>query len=220
MGGVFALFDLDDTLIDRAAAFRRWAVTFCDARDLGPAGVEFLCQADGRGYTARPEMFASACAHFDLAEEVDVLVDAYRHDYLSHFEVEAPVHEALRRLRDEGWRIAVVTNGPPSQQEKVDRAGLGSLVDAVCVSEVVGSWKPDPAIFTEALRRIGADGGRPGERWMVGDSPANDIGGGRQLGLRTVWIDRDQEWPDLQFEPDHRVPDVPAAVEVVLSQTA
>jgi len=37
-----ALFDLDNTLIDRESAFRRWAQDFCQARNLPEGSVERL----------------------------------------------------------------------------------------------------------------------------------------------------------------------------------
>jgi putative hydrolase of the HAD superfamily len=211
-----ALFDLDDTLIDREAAFRRWAVWFCDERGLDGDAVDALCAADGFGYTPRDQMFAMVVDRFALADRIDDLVSAYRAEYLAFFEEEPDVQAALGCLRDAGWRIAVVTNGPAMQFEKVERAGLGPLVDAVCASEEVGSWKPDRAIFEEALRRVGAPADH-GAVWMTGDSGPNDIGGARALGFSTVWVHRGRPWAEEAFAPDHTVDGVPAAVEVLLA---
>jgi putative hydrolase of the HAD superfamily len=36
------LFDLDNTLIDRAASFRRWATHFAEVHSLGPEDVAWL----------------------------------------------------------------------------------------------------------------------------------------------------------------------------------
>jgi putative hydrolase of the HAD superfamily len=211
-----ALFDLDDTLIDREAAFRRWAVWFCGERDLDGTAVEALCAADGFGYTPRDQMFATVHAQFDLRDPVGVLVEGYRSQYLSFFEEEPDVQAALTALRRAGWRIGVVTNGPAMQFEKVERAGLGPLVDAVCASEEAGSWKPDRGIFDEALRRLGTSADEAGAVWMTGDSAANDIGGARALGFSTVWVHRGRRWAEEAFSPDHTVDGVPAAVGVLL----
>jgi putative hydrolase of the HAD superfamily len=209
-----ALFDLDDTLIDRDAAYRRWAVWFATERGLDDDAVEFLCQADGHGYVARLELFTAVRDRCGLADEVDSLVGDYRAQYLSFFEPEPQVQDALRRLRADGWRVGVVTNGPAMQLEKVARAGLDALVDVVCASELVGATKPEPAIFEEALRRV-SPGAAPSAVWMVGDSAHNDIAGGRGMGFRTVWLERGRRWEHEEFAPDHIVPDVPAAVKVL-----
>lgn len=212
--GPVALFDLDDTLVDRAAAFRRWAEWFAGQRELPVGAVDALVRADGHGYTPRAEMFSEVGAHFPLGAPVDALVAAYREQYLTFFAEEPDVQAALVRLRREGWRIGVVTNGPAMQVEKLARAGLTDLVDAVCVSEVVGSWKPDPAIFEEALRLVG--GVQSDDPvWMVGDSAVNDIGGAMAVGFGTIWVHRGRQWAEEADPPDHVVPDVPAAVEVL-----
>lgn len=213
-----ALFDLDDTLIDREAAFRRWAQWFCGERGLDPAAVAALCVADGFGYTPRDEMFAMVGSQFDLGKGVDELVAGYRSQYLSFFEEEPDVQAALVRLRNDGWRVGVVTNGPATQVEKVARARLEPLVDAVCASEEVGSWKPDRAIFDETLRRLGVSADDGATVFMTGDSAPNDIGGARALGFSTVWVHRGRTWAEEDFAPDHVVDGVPAAVEILLSR--
>lgn len=214
------MFDLDDTLIDRDAAFRRWAAWFAGERDLGADAIDALCRADEHGYAPRDQMFATFSEHFDLGAPVDELVAGYRSEYLSFFEEEPAVQAALGRVREAGWRVGVVTNGPAMQFEKVARAGLDGLVDAVCASEEAGAWKPDPAIFVEALRRLGTSVSGAGPVWMTGDSAANDIGGARALGFTTVWVHRGRSWPEEDFHPDHTVDGVPAAVDVLLASSA
>jgi len=51
-----ALFDLDDTLVDRRAAFLCWAGRFCDEHGLGDA-VGLLEEFDDYGLTPRAEFF-------------------------------------------------------------------------------------------------------------------------------------------------------------------
>jgi FMN phosphatase YigB (HAD superfamily) len=110
--------------------------------------------------------------------------------------------------------VGVVTNGPASQLRKLDVTGLHEEVDAVCVSGLVDSWKPDPGIFVEAARRCGVDL----EGWMVGDSGPADIRGGQGVGLRTIWCTRGRSWDLGPPEPDARVTDVPTAVRVILGE--
>jgi FMN phosphatase YigB (HAD superfamily) len=92
--------------------------------------------------------------------------------------------QALARLRDQGWRLAIVTNGSPDNQlGKIHRTGLADCVDAWVVSGELGVRKPARKIFDAAARRCGAslaDGG-----WAIGDSPALDVVGGRAAGLTT-----------------------------------
>ena len=56
--------------------------------------------------------------------------------------------------------------------------------------------------------------------WMVGDAPIPDIGGGRAVGLRTIWVDRGRVWDPLDGDPpDVTVSSAAAAVHEILSQS-
>ncbi len=211
-----ALFDLDNTLIDRQAAYRRWAEGFVAHNKLTGDALDWLCVADADGFADRDDVFVEARQRFGLTESVAELVATYRQEYPTFYRPDDEINTALVRLRRAGWRIGVVTNGPPSQHEKVERAGLGPLIDACCVSEELGLAKPDLGIFTEAIR---AAGGLPppGEpAWMVGDAPGPDIGGGRAAGLQTAWIHRNRPWERTDYRPDAIVATVPEAVALLL----
>lgn len=211
-----ALFDLDNTLIDREQAFRRWAAAFLDARGLGDESeVGWLVAADGDGYVPRPDLFEQVRQRYGLAESAEELVEVFAVDYPRSFPpVMGDTADALARLRAGGWRVGIVTNGNAGQRVKVERSGLDALVDGVVVSALAGCSKPDPAIFHAAARACGCglDDG-----WMVGDNPEADIGGATACGLRTAWISRGRLWEETEFVPDLVADDVPGAVAQILA---
>jgi putative hydrolase of the HAD superfamily len=211
-----ALFDLDNTLYDRENTFRRWATAYVTGRPNPSAEVEWLCEVDGDGMADRMEVFAKVRLRYGLETPVAELEARYRREYLETMEPETRVTSALVRLRDAGWRIGVITNGPmPHQERKADRLGVLSLVDGFCGSEEVGFAKPDPRIFREVIRR---SGGPASTMWMVGDSPQADIAGARALGIRTVWIHRGRDWdPEHGPTPDHVVGTIPEAVDLLMA---
>jgi len=211
-----ALFDLDNTLVDRQDAYRRWAESFVAERGLETEAVRWLCAADDDGFARREDVFAGVRARWGLAESVEHLLSNYRKSYPSFFAPDNQVSAALDRLRQAGWKIGVVTNGPASQHMKLERAGLVGLVDACCVSDEVGSAKPDRGIFEEALLRCGARSSSKDSVVMVGDTPAPDIGGGRAMGFRTIWIQRGRVWPLTEYAPDTSVGSVVQAVDQLL----
>lgn len=53
------------------------------------------------------------------------------------------------------------------------------------VSDDVGWRKPHRIIFGEALRRLQAEAE---ETVFIGDSPAEDIGGAKAVGIRTIFV--------------------------------
>jgi hypothetical protein len=54
------LFDLDNTLIDRAAAFRSWASRFVRERELEPDVVDWLDSIDDDGIKPRETFFGGS----------------------------------------------------------------------------------------------------------------------------------------------------------------
>jgi putative hydrolase of the HAD superfamily len=93
---------------------------------------------------------------------------------------------ALTALRDAGIRIVVVSNWDWSLHERLAETGLEPLVDGALASAVVGSAKPDGAIFRAALAGV-----RPQDAWHVGDTPDVDVEGARAAGLRPILIARE-----------------------------
>ena len=120
----------------------------------------------------------------DLA--LDALLGAIR------FRPYEEVPGVLATLRARGTRLAVVSNWDVSLHDVLDATGLRDLVDAVVVSATAGAAKPDPAIFAQALRAVGAD---PSDALHVGDDLVADVGGARAAGIAAVLVVRDGAVP-------------------------
>jgi putative hydrolase of the HAD superfamily len=210
------LCDLDDTVLSRREAFRAWAAAYLEQRSLPPGDVEWLVTADDDGYRARPELFASIVARYRLPDSPEEVAEHYYDGFLPRFRCAADVVDALTRARRAGFKLAIVTNGDRRAQEgKISAAGLGALVDAVCISGVEGIAKPAREIFELAASRC-AHGLEAA--WMVGDNPVTDIGGASACGVRTVWIRHGRAWPDhLAYRPDHQADGFAEAVDLVLT---
>jgi putative hydrolase of the HAD superfamily len=213
------LFDLDNTLIDRASGFTTWARSFASGRSLGGAPeVEWLERLDNDGLTPRTDFFAAARQRYRLRDSVDELVAAYRIEYPRCMPpLPEETRSALRTLRAAGWKIGIATNGAPSQESKITACGLGELVDGWAISEVVGARKPDRAHFAAAATSCGAE---LTGAWMVGDSAAADIAGAAACGLSTAWIARGRTWADSTYEPDVVAASIAEAVVAILARTS
>lgn len=210
------LCDLDDTVLDRAATFERWVDGFLAARGVAREQRAWLIEQDDRGFRPKPELFAVVRERFGLTEEVDELVDAFERTFGPMFRCADDVREVLVRARADGWKIALVTNGPPSQERKILAAGLPDLVDAWCISSVDGWRKPDVRLLELAAERCGQ---QLAGAWMIGDSPEADIGAAHAAGIPSVWMACGRSWPDeLAFAPTLVARSFPEAVEAVLSR--
>jgi putative hydrolase of the HAD superfamily len=104
---------------------------------------------------------------------------------MTAFSDAAPV---LARLRDDGYKIGLVTNGAPLvQREKLQASGLAGCFDHVVVSGDIGVGKPDVRVFQPALEGLGV---RPEEAAMVGNRLERDIQGAKNAGILPVLIRR------------------------------
>lgn len=98
--------------------------------------------------------------------------------------------EVARALRERGVATAVVSNCSHNTRPIVARLGLEREFDAVVLSVEVGAMKPDPAIYREALARLGDPD--PGESVFV-DDQVGYCDGAAALGLQTFLILRPEE---------------------------
>jgi putative hydrolase of the HAD superfamily len=206
------LLDLDGTLVDRDAALRAWL-----SRRAG-LGHELdrllaLDRADGGELAAlalelhrlRPGLAVSPRA----------LLERVRGELPSFIRPDPAIGRALARLRQAKFRLALVSNGGPTQRQKLAAAQLPeSLFATIQVSGEIGVAKPAAAIFQAALRALAVS---PEQTVMIGDSPREDIAGAAALGIASCWIAHGREWPAEYAEPDHIARDLPSAVELLLS---
>ncbi|MEX2100637.1 MAG: HAD family hydrolase [Acidimicrobiia bacterium] len=208
------LCDLDNTIVDRAAAFVRWATQFAELHGRDGAFVEWLVEIDDDGYGPRPEFFEAFRDHLGLEESVEAVAEDYYRAFLPMFRTDEAVRVALVNARERGWQIAIVTNGPATQEDKIRHAGLEALVDAWCVSGIEGYWKPDARLLEVAAERTGTS---LAEAWMIGDNPDTDIGAANDAGIRSVWLRIGRVWPRDDFAPTHEADSFPEAVDLVLA---
>ncbi|MFT3889403.1 MAG: HAD family hydrolase [Arachnia sp.] len=95
--------------------------------------------------------------------------------------------EALRLVRDAGYRNIILSNHAPELPELVRALGLADLVEMTITSACVGAEKPNPAIFRYATKAAGLT--NTGTAWMVGDNPIADVQGALNAGIRAILAD-------------------------------
>ncbi|SDS18179.1 putative hydrolase of the HAD superfamily [Actinoplanes derwentensis] len=202
--------DLDNTLIDRDAAFGDAVAGFLDERGLPAGDLPWVMAADGGGFTSRAAVAAAMNARFPHVSSTAIrgLLDTGAANRV----VLAPqVADELRRLT--GWTTVIVTNGRTAQQRaKIVNTGLDRLVDGWVISEQAGHRKPEPEIFRAAAATVGAslDGA-----WMIGDSAHADIAGAAGLGLTSIWVANGRRWTESGYQPAHVAEDIVTALRLV-----
>jgi len=205
------LIDLDNTLVDRRAAYKAWA----ESR-FGESEVLWLVEADRDGYEKREALAAKIVARYG-GDERRMLTDL-RAGMVANMAPDPEIAAVLTVAKAAGFVPFVVTNGTVAQQEaKLRRTGLDRLVAGWTISEGAGVRKPDRQIFEIAAAAAGIPLSEPG--WMIGDSAESDIGGGHTAGLRTAWVALDREWPaELAYRPEVTGATGAAALHAVIQE--
>jgi putative hydrolase of the HAD superfamily len=209
------LLNLDDTLVDRAAAFRAWARMFLADLDVPLEDLDWLVAMDADGLTDRWDLADAIRERYGLRVPVVDLVEELHHGVVANTRLDPLVACALRIVAEAGWVPVVVTNGLTRvQAAKIRQTGLDRYVAAWVISEEAGVGKPNPRIFTMAAERVrmplrGA--------WVVGPGPETDIAGAAALGLPSVWLHRGRQWVEPRFAPTCVAEGVIPAVAAVLA---
>jgi putative hydrolase of the HAD superfamily len=122
---------------------------------------------------------------------------------------------ALDDLRAAGVRLAIVSNAARHSERLLDTFGFRDGVTVTVMSWAIGVLKPDPRIYRGARRARG----RPSEAAFVGDGRDRELQGARELGLRTVLIDRGLPHTECaRADADLCCADLAEAVRALLAQ--
>lgn len=184
------VFDLDDTLyLERDFVRSGFAeVGSYIRRTEGISRFGDACWKLFEGGT-RTQVFDTALAQAGLQEDaglIATLVEVYRQHW-PQIELE---QDAARFLGGNPHRKAIITDGPErTQQAKIAGLGIAGHFGLVITT---GSWpdgfgKPHPRAFETVMQWSGAAAER---HVYVADNPAKDFLAPRQLGWRSIQINR------------------------------
>ncbi|XP_077199898.1 N-acylneuraminate-9-phosphatase isoform X1 [Paroedura picta] len=202
-------FDLDNTLIDTAAAGRRaieavinalQSEHHCDERDAymicNKVQAKLLkechdpskmCITDLRiqHWEEAIQETKGGKANRNLASECYFLWKTTRLKYLTLAEETRGMLRDLRKI----VRLLLLTNGDTqTQREKIEACACQPYFDAIVVGGEQKEEKPASSIFHHCCELLGV---HPEDCVMVGDSLDTDIQGGLNAGLKaTIWINR------------------------------
>lgn len=115
--------------------------------------------------------------------------NVYWDTFLENLDVYDGVYDFLELIKDKS--VCLVSDLTADiQHRKIQKLRLYDYADYVVTSEEVGKEKPHPAIFRNALKKLKL---KPSEVLMIGDSYECDIRGALRLGIRSLWLNRDDE---------------------------
>jgi len=131
----------------------------------------------------------------EAARTIGFPLRAQDEDVLSEHWDEQPVFEdvapTLQAVQSAGWRVAALTNCDGDLFERTIRA-LPFVLDDAVTAEEVRSYKPAHAHFLKFAQLHPA----PAAWLHVACSYFHDIRPAHELGIRSIWIDRDRTGED------------------------
>ncbi|WP_406700322.1 HAD family hydrolase [Singulisphaera sp. Ch08] len=157
----------------------------------GPTFLEFIAAREERSLQgSRWPLYDVVSALIDEAACAEAWNLAER-EIRAQFRELSPIIPGARELVDRlarRFHLGLIANQGPECRKLIDDLGLLSQFKVVILSEEVGIFKPDPALYLRAITDAGVDAN---ECVMIGDRLDNDIEPAATLGMATVWV----RWP-------------------------
>ena len=185
-----AIIDLDGTMVDTAPDFQVAINRMRAELDLAPLNIETVKEFVGKG--SENLMRRVLGVDFD-AEEVerrfDHALQRYQHHYLQinglHSQVYPEVPEGLAAMKEQGLRLACVTNKPIGfARPLLDKTGLLPYFEVIYGGDSLPRKKPDPLPMLTVCRDFDI---APHQAVAIGDS-SNDAEAARAAGCRSLIV--------------------------------
>ena len=148
----------------------------------------------------RIQRVKSLYSHFGVSlndEEANQKFIEYLLIYESCWQALDDAPEVLRKLKCEGYKLGIITNGEKAQQHKKMQAiKIDDLFDSIVISSGFEFAKPDARIFEQSLNELDVENC---DALFVGDSIRSDICGAVNAGIDCAYITREHN-KDSSFE--------------------
>jgi 2-haloacid dehalogenase len=207
---MWVIFDLNGTLVDPGVLLDppELGVTALDEANM----MAMVTVLAGRETEFKPLLDAALRRGLERAGRDPALAEAAL-ERLPSMPAYPDVPEALARLREGGFQLAVLTQSSADAAEAVlAESGLRPHFELVLSAPASGAFKPEDLAYRYALDQAGAT-----EAWFVAGHWW-DIAGAAFAGLRTAWISRtDLAYPVAMPEPDLQGPDLAAVAAAILN---
>ena len=212
------LWDIDATLLDFLAA-EKAAIDFCFEKfGLGTCTEEMLKRYSvinrrywemlEKGEMSKPEILVNRFKEFfeseglasDYAEEFNATYQVALGDTICFRD---NGYELVKKLKDQ-YKQYVVTNGTfIAQERKLKKSGIGELVEASFISDLIGYEKPAMEFFNHVFENIGHY--EKDEVLIIGDSLTSDMQGGNNAGIICCWYNPNHLENTKDIKIDHEI---------------
>ena len=160
------------------------------------------------------------CVEFfgDLAKKSELMAAATKLWVFTEADLYPEALNTIKKLADQGLKIGLVANQPPSVVDSLKRDGIFKFIKFAGISALVGVEKPDPKIFELALEGLGVSAS---ETIHIGNRIDTDVLPAKKLGFKTIWVRRGEANPEPSdadlAEPTFVVDDLSNVPELIES---
>ncbi|MEM5331818.1 phosphoglycolate phosphatase [Paraburkholderia sp. JHI2823] len=185
-----ALIDLDGTMVDTADDFAAGLNGMLAQLDAEETTREEVMGYVGKGSEHLiKSVLAPRLPEDDAQARFDEALALYQDEYAKinglHTHLYPEVEAGLAALRDQGIKLACVTNKPHRfAMELLQQYGLAQFFEVVIGGDSLEKKKPDPLPMLTACQRLGV---KPAAAVAIGDSE-NDAIAGRAAGMATLTV--------------------------------
>jgi len=148
------LFDLDGTLLDSISSLEKAFLSFLKQNGIDDTKLNFEDYAGHR----IDQLVWELKQKFDLASDLQALIDQYDSLLAIHYFESEPIHSAVKLLyacTTNGVKTALVTSGTSKTAIPIlQKLGWLNLFDQIVTGEQVKLTKPDPSIYALALQKL------------------------------------------------------------------
>ncbi|MES2038759.1 MAG: HAD family hydrolase [Pseudomonadota bacterium] len=198
------LFDIDNTLVDRDAAFHAYMLDFISRNQAAFAEEDMsqvhakIAELDCHGRKDRKLFCHELLQRFPgLSYTAESLWEA--HMSLPEFVKPDSVLNAMLERLSVNYQLMILSNGSANmQRRKLQLAGLTDYFEHISISAEVGYAKPDDRLFSHALNHC-----HHASVIMIGDDYINDMQPAMAMNLKTVFINPENKI--VAIKPDHEL---------------
>ena len=140
----------------------------------------------------------------DLAAHLNAVYRKHRYGDIELYPDVIPTFDALAPH----FKLGLLSNGNTYPES----CGLEGRFAFVVFSQDVQVEKPDPKIFQITAERAGCE---LSQMLHVGDSLKNDVAGAKNVGVPSVWLNRDGLPNDTGIQPDYEVTSLTEILAIV-----
>jgi HAD superfamily hydrolase (TIGR01549 family) len=138
---------------------------------------------------------------FDVSNPiVSKAAGAFADEFMQYVTLDEDAITVLQKLWGK-YKLGLISNFniPECGRQLLDRFGLSKFFDLIVISGEVNQRKPSPKIFESALNTLNVD---PSKAVFIGDMLDLDIIGPRNVGMKTILIERRLSEDHVEVKPD------------------